>query len=413
MIMRLHHHLLLVLVALSACSSTTEEVSVGPSVTDLIRLTRYEEALRLSQEFVDAAPSAENYEQQETATIAWLLNQGRMQTFGDKDFEALTTFEQALLLRPDSGVVLKWIGKTRAKIANQLFLEGTELHALEEYAEAVVKYDEALVMAPDHDSAIRAKTLAERQSQYRIDLAKGYYVAGVRALSDYWLEQAKSRFGYTRKYLPEHSRALNRRKKVNGMLAGQRLILGDDYMSRGLYAAARNEFRLAQILHPITEELQERLEEATREAAASDQLLKAEMFVFKSEFDAALGALDEGIKLTTLQVDQFELVRVEIDDEKNRIIYERALAYEHDYLYEEAINVYDELLVRTDYYEDSRARRETLNDYVRNADRLYGEISSTKDARNKLSLLKQIEIFWPEYRDIQERILRLEHSLNS
>ena len=336
-----------------------------------------------------------------------------MQTFGDKDFEALTTFEQALLLRPDSGVVLKWIGKTRAKIANQLFLEGTELHALEEYAEAVVKYDEALVMAPDHDSAIRAKTLAERQSQYRIDLAKGYYVAGVRALSDYWLEQAKSRFGYTRKYLPEHSRALNRRKKVNGMLAGQRLILGDDYMSRGLYAAARNEFRLAQILHPITEELQERLEEATREAAASDQLLKAEMFVFKSEFDAALGALDEGIKLTTLQVDQFELVRVEIDDEKNRIIYERALAYEHDYLYEEAINVYDELLVRTDYYEDSRARRETLNDYVRNADRLYGEISSTKDARNKLSLLKQIEIFWPEYRDIQERILRLEHSLNS
>ncbi len=137
------------------------------------------------------------------------------------------------------------------------------------------------------------------------------------------------------------------------------------------------------------------------------------MFVFKSEFDAALGALDEGIKLTTLQVDQFELVRVEIDDEKNRIIYERALAYEHDYLYEEAINVYDELLVRTDYYEDSRARRETLNDYVRNADRLYGEISSTKDARNKLSLLKQIEIFWPEYRDIQERILRLEHSLNS
>ncbi len=413
MIMRLHHHLLLVLVALSACSSTTEEVSVGPSVTDLIRLTRYEEALRLSQEFVDAAPSAENYEQQETATIAWLLNQGRMQTFGDKDFEALTTFEQALLLRPDSEVVLKWIGKTRAKIANQLFLEGTELHALEEYAEAVVKYDEALVMAPDHDSAIRAKTLAERQSQYRIDLAKGYYVAGVRALSDYWLEQAKSRFGYTRKYLPEHSRALNRRKKVNGMLAGQRLILGDDYMSRGLYAAARNEFRLAQILHPITEGLQERLEEATREAAASDQLLKAEMFVFKSEFDAALGALDEGIKLTTLQVDQFELVRVEIDDEKNRIIYERALAYEHDYLYEEAINVYDELLVRTDYYEDSRARRETLNDYVRNADRLYGEISSTKDARNKLSLLKQIEIFWPEYRDIQERILRLEHSLNS
>jgi tetratricopeptide (TPR) repeat protein len=413
--MRLNHHLPLALVALSACSSTPEEVS-GPSVSKLIQLTRYEDALRLSQELVTAAPRLDNYEQykqRDTATIAWLLNQGRTQTFDDKDYEALTTFEQALLLRPDSEIVLKWIGKTRAKIANRLFHEGTELHALEEYDQAIVKYDEALQMAPDFDSVIRAKGLATRQSQYRVDLAKGYYVAGVRALSDYWLEQAKSRFGYTRKYLPEHSRALNRRIKVDGMLAGQRLILGNDYMSRGLYAAARNEFRLALILHPATEGLQERLDEAAREAAAGDQLLKAEMLVFKSEFDGALAALDEGIVLTTMQAEQFELVRMEIDEEKNRIIYERALAYEHDYLYEEAIKVYDELLARTDYHEDSRARRETLKDYVKNADRLYEEISSAGESRDKLSLLRQIEIFWPEYRDIQERILRLEHSLNS
>jgi len=410
--MRLHHLLLLIPVALSACSSTPEVVS-GPSVSRLIQLTRYEEALRLSLENAEADPSINNLEEHETATIAWLLQEGRSQTFEDKDDEALMTFEQALLLRPDSEVVLMWIGKTRAKIANRLFQEGTELHALEEYTAAVVKYDDALEMAPDHESAIRARELANRQSQYRVDLAKGYYVAGVRALSDYWLEQAKSRFGYTRKYLPDHSRALNRRKKVDGMLAGQRAILGEDYMSRGLYAAARNEFRLAQILHPATEGLQERLEEATREAAASDQLLKAEMLVFKSEFDEALAALDEGLTLTTSQTEEFDLVRVEIDDEKNRITYERALAYEHDYLYKEAIKVYDELLVRTDYYEDSRARRGTLVDYVQNADRLYKEVTSSSDSQGKLSLLKQIEIFWPEYRDIQERISRLEHALNS
>ena len=334
-------------------------------------------------------------------------------TFADKDYEALVTFEQALILRPDSEVVLNWIGKTRAKIASQLFEEGTELHANEEYPAAVSKYQEALTMAPDHVAASRAMELARRQSEYRVDLAKGYYVAGVRALSDYWLEQAKSRFGYTRKYLPDHSRALNRRNKVDGMLAGQRVILGEDYMSRGLYAAARNEFRLAQILHPATEGLQERLEKATREAAARDELLKAEMLVFKQEFDAALAALRAGQELTTLQVEEFETVREEIDAEKNRLIYERARAYEHDYLYEEAIKVYDELLLRTDYYEDSRARRGTLNDYVQNAGRLYGEVASTNEAQGKLSLLKQIEIFWPEYRDIQERIARLEHALNS
>jgi len=411
--MRLHHYILPALVTLSACSSTPEEEVQGPSVARLIELTRYEEALRLSQELVELSPSAESYEQQELATVAWYLHQGREQTFGDKDYEALLTFEQALLLKPESPIVLQWVGKTRSKIADRLYLEGSELHALEEYAAAVLKYDEALEMAPDHQGALRARELAGRQSQYRVDLAKGYYVAGVRALSDYWLEQAKSRFGYTRKYLPDHERALSRRNKVDGMLAGQRFILGTDYMSRGLYAAARNEFRLAQILHPSTEGLDERLEEATQEAAARDHLLKAEMLVFKGEFDGALAALDEGVTLTTLQLEEFEFVRSEIDDEKNRIIYERALAYEHDYLYEEAIVVYDELLARTDYYEDSRARRGTLSDYVQSADRLYQQLSSAGDPESELSLLKQIEIFWPEYRDIQERIERLESSLNS
>jgi len=411
--MRLHQLTLLASVALCACSSTPEESVQGPSVSKLVQLTRYEDALRLSQEMVEVLPSADNIAQHEVATIAWLLNQGRHLTFEDKDYEALITFEQALLLRPDAEVVLTWVGKTREKIANQLFEEGAELHAKEEYAAAVLKYEDALDMAPDHAKADRAMMFARRQSEYRIDLAKGYYVAGVRALSDYWLEQAKSRFGYTRKYLPDHSRALSRRKKVDGMLAGQRAILGEDYMSRGLYAAARNEFRLAQILHPATEGLQERLDEATREAAASEQLLKAQMLVFKGEFDGALAALEMGVTLTTLQLEQFDIVRVEIDDEKNRIIYERALAYEHDYLYEEAIVVYDELLARIDYYDDSRARRGTLNDYVQNAGRLYNQVASTSEVRGKLSLLKQIEIFWPEYRDIQERIARLEHALNS
>ena len=411
--MRIQTYLLPALAALCACSSTPEETTDGPTVARLIELTRYEEALQLSQELVERSPSAENFAQQELATVAWYLQQGRKQTFDDKDYEALLTFEQALLLRPESEVVLTWVGKTRSKIANRLYQEGSELHALEEYAAAVEKYDAALEMTPDHQSALRARELAGRQSQYRVDLAKGYYVAGVRALSEYWLEQAKSRFGYTRKYLPDHTRALSRRAKVDGMLAGQRFILGNDYMSRGLYAAARNEFRLAQILHPSTEGLEERLEEATREATASDQLLQAEMLVFKGDFDGALAALDEGVAMTTMQTEDFELVRGEIDDEKNRIIYERALAYEYDFLYEEAIAVYDELLARTDYYEDSRARRGTLVDYVESAGRLYGEIPKAGDAQGKLSLLKQIEIFWPEYRDIQERIQRLEHTLGS
>jgi len=412
--MRLPLTALLVSVALCACSSTVEEEEVsGPSVSELIRSARYEQALRLSGELVEEAPSSASFSQHRMATVAWLMNQGRNLTFADQDHEALLTFEQALLLEPKSDLVLLWVGKTRAKIATLLFQEGIEFHAKEEYTSASERYTQALEMNPAHEGARRGKILARRQSEYRVDLAKGYYVAGVRALTDYWLEQAKARFGYTRKYLPDHDRALNRRNKVDGMLADQRVILGTDYISRGLYAAARNEFRLAQILNPSTEGLEDKLENASREALARDHLLNAEMLVFKGEFDSALAVLDEGQALTALQEEDFELVRVGIDDEENRLIYERALAYEHDYLYGEAIEVYDELLARTDYYEDCLARRETLSDYVDNAKRLYGKLLDTGDLGDKLSLLRQIEIFWPEYRDIQERIVRLEHALNS
>ena len=412
-VMRFPRTTLLVSAALCACSSIPEEEVSGPSVLELVQLTHYEQALRLSAELVEEAPSAANFARQRMATVAWFMDQGRDLTFADKDYEALLTFEQALLLEPESDMVLSWVGKTRAKIAALLFQEGTELHAKEDYSAATEKYSQALEMIPSHEGALRGRELAQRQSTYRVDLAKGYYVAGVRALSNYWLEQAKSRFGYTRKYLPNHSRALNRRNKVDGMLAGQRMILGEDYMSRGLYAAARNEFRLAQILNPSTEGLQESLEEASREAQASDYLLQAEMFVFKGQFGSALASLDEGEKFTTLQSEQFETVRGEIDDEKNSLIYERALAYEHDFLYEQAIDVYSELLARTDYYEDSRTRRGTLAGYVQNANRLYEQVLNSGDLMDKLSLLRQIEIFWPEFLDIQERILRLEHELNS
>ena len=410
--MRSPLYALLAATALSSCSMTPAEEDAGLSVRGLIASMEYEEALRVASDRVASMPSRANLHGQKTATIAWLMDQGRKLTFADKDMEALLTFEQALLVEPDSEAVLTWIGKTRGKMASASFELAMELHANEDYAGALEYYADALEMNPSHQGAQRGSALAKRQSQYRTGLAKDYYVDGVRALSDYWLEQAKSRFGYTRKYIPEHARAANREGKVAGMLASQRVTLGDEYMKSGLYAAARNEYRLAQILNASTGEAVEKLQSARLEAQAGELLLAAEMFVFKGDFESALASLTEGEGLTERQSEKFELVRAEVDGEQHRLIYERALALEHDYLYQDAIHVYDDLLTRVDYYEDSRARRETLTDYVTNADRLYVEADSCDDAEEELSLLRQIDIFWPEYLDIQERISKLEQASN-
>jgi tetratricopeptide (TPR) repeat protein len=203
---------------------------------------------------------------------------------------------------------------------------------------------------------------------------------------------------------------LNREEKVAGMLAGQRMTLGDVYIESGLFAAARNEYRLAQILDASVVGVDEKLKLARLEARAGELLLEAEMFVFKGDFDAALTSLVEGEELTQHQLEKFEAVRSSVDGERNRILYQRALALEHDYLYQDAIDVYDDLMARVDYYEDSRARRDTLMDYVSNAGRLYTEAGSCGDSEEEFSLLRQIEIFWPEYLDIQERISSFENA---
>ena len=38
---------------------------------------------------------------------------------------------------------------------------------------------------------------------------------------------------------------------------------------------------------------------------------------------------------------------------------------------------------------------------------LYEQMEATEDAGEKVQLLRQIELFWPEYRDIQERLAAL------
>ena len=410
--MRSPLYLTLAAAALFSCSTTPVEEPTGPSVRGLIVTMDYAEALRVSADRVASSPSRTNLHEQKLATIAWLLDQGRQLTFADKDMEALLTFEQALVLDPSSVGALTWVGKTRGKMANGSFELAMELHANEDYSGALELYAEALSMNPAHDGALRGAALAKSQSAYRTGLAKDYYVDGVRALSDYWLEQARSRFGYTRKYIPEHERALNREGKVTGMLADQRVVLGDDYMASGLFAAARNEYRLAQILDPSGDDVVEKLRQASMEAKAGELLLDAEMFVFKGDFEAALASLKEGEEMTVQQAEKFEQVRSEVDGEQLRLIYERALTFEHDYLYQEALRVYDELLTRVDYYEDSRARRETLASYIKNAERLYEEAGSSGEKEEELSLLRQIEIFWPEYLDIQVRITSLEKASN-
>ena len=109
-----------------------------------------------------------------------------------------------------------------------------------------------------------------------------------------------------------------------------------------------------------------------------------------------------------LQTDLVEEARASINSTRVGLLYQRALDLEHDFLFAEAIQLYGEVLSGRDFYEDARARMEALENYVVEAARLYAEAQAAATPADKLTKLRQIETFWPEYEDILEQISELE-----
>ena len=48
-----------------------------------------------------------------------------------------------------------------------------------------------------------------------------------------------------------------------------------------------------------------------------------------------------------------------------------------------------------------------LEDKIAEAERLHAEAAQAEDEATELSLLRQIEVFWPDYSDIPDRIRAL------
>jgi antirestriction protein len=104
----------------------------------------------------------------------------------------------------------------------------------------------------------------------------------------------------------------------------------------------------------------------------------------------------------------FDEALAELQGAQVRVAYQKAIDLEHDFRYEAAIAKYSQILAVEDYYEDCRARMDTLEDYVRDAAALYERVMAAEEGSEALQLLRQIELFWPEYKDIRKRIQVLE-----
>ena len=403
----LHAALGPLLAALAGCASTATDTA--SDVDHLIEHGRYTEAVELSAALREERPQdPEAVEAHRRASVAFLLEQGRRLTFEDRDVDALHSFAKALEIAPDSPEVVAWIQKTRVKLAERWLETALELHANEDLEAAVDAYEQALAYLPGDPSAVNGMASAIVQINHRAGLGKRYFEEGVHALADYWLEQARSRFSYAGKYQPEDQRTGDRRVHVDRLLAGQRAAVAAQFEGEGRWAAAYNEYRLALALDPDNAEAKVGLERTKKEARAARLIEETRMELVRGRFEQAQQHIDEGEAGSEHQKDLFEGLRADLETARNERLYSEALALELSGDFEAAIERYSALLERTPYFKDVLTRKDTLVEYVSDASELYARAEAATEPAEKLGLLRQIAVFWPDYRDVRGQIEALE-----
>jgi tetratricopeptide (TPR) repeat protein len=377
-------------------------------VDDLIIHERYEEAVHLAESLAEGRPEGSpEQEVYRLASVAYLLEQARVLTFNERDDDALVLIDRALEIAPHSEQARMWSDKTRLKLAETWLYRGQEYHANDNLDAALESYERSMGYTP-LDMAVQGQARCLLQLNYRDGLSESYYNEGVRALRDYWLELARGRFSYSAKYRREGTRADRRIREVDGLLARERAAVALHLEEQELFAASFNEYRIALLIDPDLEDAKVGMARMRIEADAKVLFDAASMMVLRGEWERARTAIEEGLGQTQIQAQRFEDLLADIDDARLDELYEHALDLEHDFQYVEAIAAYKRLLEEREWFKDARSRANTLEEYVVHARDLYAQAASSAHRDERLAYLRQIDIFWPEYRDVQERLEELE-----
>ncbi|MDP6538686.1 MAG: hypothetical protein QF903_09935 [Planctomycetota bacterium] len=398
----------LCLIVLCACRSSDSAEEIDGDVAWLVSHGQFAEAVTQAQSAWvrdPADPAAEALYR--GAFVAQLLDQARAASFDNEDELSLQILSRALEIDPEHEAVLAWEAKTRLKIAERWLEIGRESHADGNLAAAQQAYVQALEFEPEHPTVLRNLGRVTLQANYRDGRGTGYYNEGVRALSDYWLEQARRGFAASEKFQPANTRAVRRQDQVELMLADQRLAIGMNFESKGLFAAAANEYLWALALDPESEEAAEGKERAGREARAKRLLSESQMLIFRNEVEGARELLEEAMELSEAQDEQIAEMLASIDERSLDVLYSRAIDLERDQLFEEAIAAYGVLLEATDYHKDAVARRDTLQEYIVLAADYYERAMAADAPEEKLESLRAIAQFWTDYRDVQDLLSAL------
>lgn len=401
-------------ILLTACSSgPTHQEAQLTEVQNLTRAGHYEPAAILAVDLLerlsDDSPLRPAAEQaRRDVSLASGMDVARTLILADDDEEALELLDELDRRFPDSAVVAAWQDRARTKLAIRWFEVASQAQASSFFDAARVAYAKAVEYDPSHSLADAALAGLTTLEEYRAGLAEDYYHKGVRTLTDLKLSEAQSAFTKSHKYDEDNERTQQRITEVEREKAKERVKYAEEELiASRRYAAGATEYAAAARLDPESKEIAARLEVLKVEASVTAMISEADSVKLRGDFDKAEAILRDAAEKTVMQDDLVDARLSTIDDSRVETRYQTALNLEYDFRFPEAIEAYAAILETRDFYEDVLARLDDLRGHVSEAERLYGEAENTSDDAAKLELYRQIEIFWPDYRDVPVRIQTL------
>ncbi len=386
--------------ALGGCSSPDPSADV----VDLVKNGEYARALRAAERNASAAPGDQRAQEiLRKAKVAYLLQETRLTLFEGDPAGALALVEAAAEIDPGDPTVATWTLKIKRQLAEEWLDAANDLSASGKVEDALDAYERALAYDPESNAAKLGVARVLLTMNYREGRSKSYYNKALEALRDYLLPQADNSFAKALHYDKTNDRARDRRQEVREALVSDRLDAGQRFEEQKLWFAARNEYRIALLIEPESESASDGFDRMDREVRARRGLDEAEMDVYRGELDRAKEALDESERFSEQQGEEVTVLRNRVEEADLETLYQHALDLERDYRFEEAVRAFDDLLDETGgSYADAATRRAALQDFADRAARLYAQYEAADNDLDRLRSLREIDVFWPEYRDVPE-----------
>lgn len=402
----------LALLVASGCSASGGSRRGSESIAELRTLVRngdFEAAVLRAEELAPANAGDPEFDDAHRDTlVALLLERARRLSFAGDDGAALEQAEAALDLDPASGAAEAWRQRIVDKLSHTWFIRARDAHASGQYLAAAEGYEKSLLY--DSENTLAASQLAELELMvgWRKDQSSSYYNGGVRAFAGARLPESRASFESSRKYDDgDIARTERRLAEVNRERALGQRHLAEQQAALSYWRSARRSIDIALELDPELEGGEDLRETYGTEADVADLRRSSDLARLRGDFERSRGLLDEARTLSQKQLPEIDAALVAVDDAEAERQYELALDLEYDFRFEEAVAAYRELLTKREFYKDARARIGTLDDAIRDAGALYAQAEASTSDEQRIELYRQIELIWPEYRDVRDRLAAL------